>query len=296
MRGDAILLRAIRPRVEWSRMRISLILATLGRASGLPRFLRSLREQTHADTELLVVDQNGDDRLLPLLDPYRDSLRIVHLRSLPGLSRARNAGLTQATGDLVAFPDDDCWYPDTLLADVMEELQRAGTDGLTCRVVDETETPIARFAGRSGHLTLCNLWTRVASVSLFVRTDAVRSVRGFDETLGLGSGTRWGAAEDFDLPIRLLRRGYRLFYSTGPRVLHPHSLAGGYGAAIPRAKAYAPAVGRVWRKHRYPLWFVAYGLLRPFGGILLGIAKLDPQRARYHLAVFRGRLSGWLWH
>src|SRR5262245_40819007 len=276
-------------------MKVSLILATLGRAPTLPRFLRSLREQTHADTELLVVDQSGDDRLLPLLDELRGTLRIVHLRAAPGLSRARNAGLPRATGELVAFPDDDCWYPATLLADVLEELQRAGTDGLTCRVVDETDAPIARFSGSSGLLTPRNLWTRVASVSLFVRTEAVRSVDGFDESLGLGSGTRWGAAEDFDLPIRLLHQGYRLFYSTRPRVFHPHSLAGGYAPAIPRAKAYAPAVGRVWRKHRYPLWFVAYGLLRPLGGVLLGIATLDRHRALYHLAVFRGRLSGWMW-
>ena len=43
---------------------------------------------------------------------------IRHLRSERGLSRASNIGLRVARGDIIAIPDDDCWYPKDLLATV----------------------------------------------------------------------------------------------------------------------------------------------------------------------------------
>src|SRR5271166_2242893 len=98
---------------------LSLIIATLGRVTELDRLLASLDRQTYKDFEVIVVDQNLDDRLLPLLREHK-RLSIHRLRSSAGLSRARNAGMRAAKGDIFCFPDDDCWYPDQLLAIVSE--------------------------------------------------------------------------------------------------------------------------------------------------------------------------------
>src|SRR5574340_342784 len=93
----------------------SLVLATVGRTAELERFLDALERQTCPDFELLVIDQNPDDRLRPILNRHRGRFEIKHTRSATGLSRARNVGLRLARGEIVAFPDDDCWYPTTLL-------------------------------------------------------------------------------------------------------------------------------------------------------------------------------------
>src|SRR2546427_827401 len=96
-------------------MKFSLVQATLGRTGELARFLRELDQQTYRSFELIVVDQNPDQRLAPILAPYESRFPVFHVRSEKGLSRARNVGMRQIGGDVVAFPDDDCWYPPHLL-------------------------------------------------------------------------------------------------------------------------------------------------------------------------------------
>src|SRR5579864_3540599 len=95
-------------------IKFSLILATVGRLDEVARFLQHLGRQTYRDFELIIVDQNSDDVLERLIRQYQGCFPVLHLRSEPGLSRARNVGLQHFSGDVVAFPDDDCWYaPDT---------------------------------------------------------------------------------------------------------------------------------------------------------------------------------------
>src|ERR1039457_7675625 len=98
---------------------ISLIVATVNRVNELERLLDSLDSQTYKDFEIIVVDQNPDDRLVSIFQRHQ-SLSIHHLRSARGLSRARNVGLPDAKGEIIGFPDDDCWYPQQLLAHIKQ--------------------------------------------------------------------------------------------------------------------------------------------------------------------------------
>jgi hypothetical protein len=50
----------------------------------------------------------------------------------------------------------------------------------------------------------------------------------------------------------------------------------------------------VLRKHRYPLWYVAYQWARSLGGAALCLARGQVRTARYHFATFCGRVYGWL--
>lgn len=94
----------------------SLIVTTKDRTRELADLLQSLDRQRFRSFELIVSDQNADDRLLPVLAPFRQQFPLRHIRSAGGASRGRNAGLPLATGRYVGFPDDDCWYPPDLLA------------------------------------------------------------------------------------------------------------------------------------------------------------------------------------
>ena len=52
--------------------RISLVMATLGRVREIEDFVQSLTSQTYKDYELIIVDQNPDDRLIPVINLTRD--------------------------------------------------------------------------------------------------------------------------------------------------------------------------------------------------------------------------------
>jgi hypothetical protein len=54
------------------------------------------------------------------------------------------------------------------------------------------------------------------------------------------------------------------------------------------------SLGHLLRKHGYPPRTVARMLVRPLGGVLLALARLDVPRARYYAATLRGRVRGYL--
>jgi glycosyltransferase involved in cell wall biosynthesis len=269
----------------------SLVVATLGRTAELGRLLASLDAQTERGFEVIVVDQNGDDRLLPVLAPYRDRFPVRHVRSAPGLSRARNAGIPHVAGRIVAFPDDDCSYPAGLLERTARFFQKQPeTHGIVVRLVDEEGAALLEPRSDSAPVSRLNVFGGAASCCIFLTREVVAAVGGFDETLGLGAGTPWRAGEDIDYPLRALDGGFRLRYVADLMVVHPrHDGAG----ILERSYGYAAGFGRVCRMHRLPSWYVGYHLCRSLGGMLIGASTGRPHKVRAHWLALRGKLHGW---
>jgi glycosyltransferase involved in cell wall biosynthesis len=278
---------------DTGRMLFSLVLGTVGRTSEVERFLRSLHAQHCREFELIVVDQNADDRLRPILAAYAEGFPVRHVRSERGLSRARNAGLAHVRGSLVAFPDDDCWYPADLLARVAGEFAvHPEWDGITGRSVDEHGVESgARFLPSSAVLSLATAWYAI-SYAIFLRRRVVDSVGAFDETLGVGAGTAYGSGEETDYVIRAIRAGHVVRYSRQIVVHHPNPVRTFDAAARRRGYSYGCGMGRVLDKHRYPRWQVAQALVRPAGGAVVAAVTGRWDRARYYANVLSGRLRG----
>ncbi len=271
-------------------------MGTVGRTDELRRFLASLDGQSCRDFELIVVDQNSDDRLVPMLAQYGTRFPVTHLRAERGLSRARNVGLRLVSGKIVAFPDDDCRYPAELLSTIDRFFfENPRWDGLTGRCTDEAgNLSMGRFHADSGAIGFLNVWNRCTSFTIFLRREVVERVGPFDETLGVGAGTRWGSAEEMDYVIRAVREGFRLYYNAELVVFHPLTVPVYDGSAANRHRHYGMGMGRVFRKHGYPVRWIMWQLIRPLGGSVLALCRLHPARAKYHFAGFYGRLVGWL--
>jgi len=279
-------------------MKFSLILATINTdLKKMERFFESLKNQTYRNVELIIVDQNGDNRLTKIVENSKHLFPIIHLRSAPGLSRSRNLGLRHTQGDIISFPDDDCWYPLDLLERVAEFFQKhPDIDGITGRVIDENENPSAgRFDAAPGFIDRFNIWRRGWSISMFLRSHVIKSVGNFDETLGLGAKTPWGSGEETDYLLRALKHGFRLYYSPDITVYHPNPIEKCHNAksVLKRAKAYSCGMGYVLRKHQYPVWFLVYWEIRSLAGVLIGLIQMDKVKVLTHCGNLIGRLDGW---
>src|SRR5262249_9641648 len=143
------------------------------------------------------------------------------IHSAPGHSRAFNTGLRHVTGDLVAFPDDDCWYDPDLLERVALGLERnPGWSGITGReIVEPGFTSGGRWDSELGPVARANIWRRAITFSIFLRAEVAREFM-FDETLGVGAGTPWGAGEETDYLLRMIEAGHVVHYDPSIAVWH----------------------------------------------------------------------------
>jgi GT2 family glycosyltransferase len=264
-----------------------LVVATVDRVEQLGRLLASLGRQTHPRFRILLVDQNEDDRLDEIIGDH-PSLEIEHLRAARGLSRARNTGLRRVRADLVAFPDDDCVFPNDLLERVARRFaDDPSLDGLTGRATDARGESSPSWARDAAELTRENVWNRVISFTIFLRSSVVRAVGQFDEQLGLGSGTPWSSGEETEYLVRAIGRGARIAYDPELVVVHDEkavldSLGAREGAGV----------GYILRKHAYPIRTVGRMFVRPIGGALVALVRRDGPGARFQLATLRGRVRG----
>jgi GT2 family glycosyltransferase len=269
-----------------------LVVATIGRHAELERLLDSLAAQSHRALRVIVVDQNEGEGLAPVL--ARRQLDVLHLRTAPGLARARNVALAELRADVVAFPDDDCTYPPTLLERVAERLAGDLTlDGLSARNVDSSGASDPGWPAVGMQVTKANVWNLVASAGVFVRRPLVESVGRFDERLGLGSGEPWSSGEETDYVIRALESGARIEYD--PSLVVQHALAAHDPEGLrARGRREGASVGYLLRKHDYPLTTLARMVVRPLGGIGVSLARRDTPRARFHAETLRGRVRGYV--
>ena len=269
-----------------------LVVATRGRVSELSRLLDSLEAQTHGAFRVVVVDQNEDDRVAQALAGR--ALDALHLRSAPGLSRARNEALELLSADVVAFPDDDCVYPAELLEAVGRQLgDDPALDGVSARTADERGRSDAGWPPSQQLLTKVNVWNLVASAGVFLRRPVLERVGRFDERLGLGSPESWSSGEETDYVIRALEAGAQIRYDPALQVEHDLAVHDRAGLRT-RGLREGASVGYLLRKHGYPPRTLARMFIRPLGGAALSLARLDTASAGFHAATFGGRARGYL--
>lgn len=173
----------------------------------LPQTLRSVREQTFQDYEILLVDDGSTDphslQVLAGLEAQEEPrLRVVRKRN-GGLGSARNAGLRQARGRWVLPLDADDLLEPTFLAKAVEAMElNPGLAYVTSLVAYFHEDPARPFAGWvPWGLERDALWVEnVASTcTALLERQRLEEVGGYDESLP--------SFEDWDVFCSLAERG-----------------------------------------------------------------------------------------
>jgi glycosyltransferase involved in cell wall biosynthesis len=274
-------------------VKFSLVMATRGRDSEVGEFLDSLLAQGRGDAEVIVVDQNEDDRLAPVLAPYQGRVALTHLRSsVPNANHARNLGLRAARGAIVSFPDDDCLYP----AGVLNRVAAAfDADPALQVLTGPAESPAGglgsgRWRADGGPIDGTSVWTSVIEFNLWLRRPVALALGGFDE--GMGPGTPIGSAEGNDLVLRAVSAGHAARYDPALRVIHPDKRL--TEVAVTRARLYGRGLGFALRRHGVaPSVWLPFAV-RPAGGVLVSLLKLRTHEAAYYAMTLLGRAEGFL--
>lgn len=109
-------------------MNISIIICTYNRAKILAETLESyaiLKRPIDSELELLIIDNNSKDETQQIVEKFAEQHPEVHYiyEPEPGLSHARNTGIEQSRGDIIAYIDDDVYLDPNWLTEVLNIFQ-----------------------------------------------------------------------------------------------------------------------------------------------------------------------------
>lgn len=281
-------------------MKVSLVLATLGRDTELVDFLESLRYQTYEDFELIIIDQNKDGKIDSIVESFKDSLKVNHVKvDFAGNARARDYGIGFAKGGIIAFPDDDCVYDRDVLKNVVAEFEKR--KDLAILVAGSYDFSSTRFSigvnSRKAQYFSRFRMMGVEFTQFFNMNRIDRKQFHMDHDFGIGS--KYSGGEGFELLYRLLRAGCSAFYNPDIKVYHADK--DHYKLGTGRMLMYSTGVGAYIRKFANQQdVFILYYIVRkmfiaPAIKMLLALVLLNPKKLAYSfynlVGIWRGFLA-----
>lgn len=114
---------------------ISVIIPTFNRASTIKRSIESVLNQTYKELEVIVIDDNSNDNTREIVENISDSrLRYIRHDKNYGANVARNTGVNNAKGSLIAFQDSDDEWLENKLEIQLKEMEIHNADIVSCAI------------------------------------------------------------------------------------------------------------------------------------------------------------------
>jgi GT2 family glycosyltransferase len=269
--------------------RISVVVCSYNGARTIAECLDGLLNLDYPDYEVIVVDDGSTDATASIAARY--GVRVISTPNR-GLSSARNTGMAAASGEIVAYIDDDAW-PDphwlTFLAATFESSAHVAVggpnvppagDGLVARCV-------ANAPGGPTHVLLSDTEAEhIPGCNMAFRRDALAAIGGFDPTFRT-------AGDDVDVCWRLQQRGGTIGFS--PSALVWHHRRGSVKTYLRQQQGYGRAEALLERK--WPEKYNALGHATWAGRLYGGIATvLGFSRPRVYHGTWGSALFQSLYH
>ncbi|MDI0265932.1 glycosyltransferase family 2 protein [Clostridioides difficile] len=273
-------------------MLVSLVMPTLNRYDDIDLLMKSLENQTYKDFEIIVVDQNENDKVKKIVDRYNNRLSIKYVKSdKKGLSYNRNIGIDIAKGQIIGFPDDDCEYEFDTLEKVIKFFEMNKEYKLySCKTMDRNKIDaFKKMSEGTCDITSSNVLNTITSITFFVDFEEKEYTR-FDEKLGVGG--EFGAGEEIDYVLNLLNLGFKGKYFGDDIIYHPAKKHSKSKEKYQKDYNYGRGFGAlckkeiVYRKNYKFVKVMASKLVRNIGGLILSSNR------DYHSATIKGRING----
>ena len=198
--------------------RVSVIIPTYNCARFLQRTIDSALRQTYRDFEVIVVDDGSTDDTQALMQQYSQPVSYVYQQN-QGASAARNAAVSRAEGEFIAYLDaDDIWTLDKLARQVeyLDAHPMCGLVHTEVSVIDEQDQVLhARFNQETNRAVPQGRCTRdlllrshIQTLTVMERRRAFDSANGFD--------LRLPVAQDYLHWILVVLHGFEVGYLPEP--------------------------------------------------------------------------------
>lgn len=195
---------------------ISVIILTKNEGKNIGKCLDYLYKQTYHGFETIIVDGNSTDYTVDIAKSY--GVKIVKEEDNSGFGYARNLGVKNAKGDLIAFLSADTFLIDKRTFEkLLMSYEKYGVDGVWCKLIFPKK-PLGIYFSRvfEESLKIVDKWgirPPRTTCFLIIKRDVFGSVGFFDEDFKDG-------VEDQDFLYRLHKNGGKLLYDPRVSVLH----------------------------------------------------------------------------
>ena len=238
----------------------SIIINTYNRCVYLEDALLALSELNYVDYEVIVVNGPSTDNTEELLSRWGDRIKVGRCPEA-NLGMSRNVGIQMASGDIIAFIDDDAVpHPDWLkhLASHYYDSRVGGVGGFTidntgveyqvkktlCDRFGNAVNPHDYFDERPLCVPGAPYYPSLLGTNCSFRHEALREIGGFDHTFAY-------LLDETDICIRLIDRGYRIVYEPDALVFHQFAPSHMRGENRIARTIYASAISKAYFIYRH---------------------------------------------
>jgi len=203
---------------------VTVIICTYNRADFLKKCLDSIFDQTYDKFEAIIVNGPSTDRTENLLRKY--PFKIIQQKNKGGLSAARNLGIKEAKGEIIAFIDDDAIADENWIKNHVKKYKDKKVGGVGGTIygkngkIDEYCKKVNKFgilkrekktvhSGYTWFNTTCGCNTSF-------RRNVLEEIGGFDEYYNY-----W--FDETDVCVSIAKAGYKIEYEYDAIVYHYHS-------------------------------------------------------------------------
>ncbi len=189
--------------------------AAAGRSRDLQRLLLSIASALDGrEWRMLLLVQSASSHA-SVKASFPANVEVETILDSVSASRARNLLIHEAReqgllahAPLVAFPDDDCWYPDGSLEGILNLFRvDQALDFWFCRYASQPQSLTLALPSEARPPSVFQVAAQASSNTIFLRSRIIESVGEFDEHLGLGTENNGG--EDTDYALRAFRQSQK---------------------------------------------------------------------------------------
>ena len=212
----------------YKKIRISVVICTYNRAKILGETLgsyASLNNPVGKKYELLIVDNNSNDDTRIVSEEFIQTCPEARylFEPTPGLSHARNKGIKEAHGDIIAFVDDDVFFDPNWLIEVVNIFKKyPNASCMGGKSIPTVDTELLRFYGstNSGDAVKWMIYPEYPyGLNMTFKREVFEKIGGFDTKLGRKKKNLLSNEEN-EIFWRINRAGLKVIYTPNAILYH----------------------------------------------------------------------------